>query len=230
MDDLHCSRCGLGLTTVRDGGRDRQGCPACGYVVYRNPVPVAMALAWQDGRMVLVRRGNQPLNGFWAPPAGYVELEESVEEAAVRETEEETGLKITIEGLRGVYSAPRVGVVLVVYRARVDGGTPAAGPEVLDVGLFAAGAMPAQPTLVDGSELDRWFLGLLPRLMGGGSDGAGDGRQRMRELEERLRSVLAEVDSGRDEMADADVNSSLLRRAGSLRREIEALRRLEMGT
>lgn len=230
MDDRYCPRCGSPLATVLDSGRERLGCAACGHVHYRNPVPVAMALARQGDRILLVKRGNEPLNGFWAPPAGYVELDESVEAAAIRETAEETGVRIAVEGLQGVYSAPGIGVVLVVYRARVESGTPAPGPEVLGAGLFAPGATPTQPTLAGGSELDRWLLGLLPPLMRGDAAGGGERQARIRDLDGRLRSLLAQVDASRDEMSDGDVDDSLLGQVGALRREIDELHRLEKAT
>jgi ADP-ribose pyrophosphatase YjhB (NUDIX family) len=210
---------------VLDGSRERPGCAACGHVVYRNPVPVAMVLARQADRLLLVKRGNEPLNGFWAPPAGYVEIDESVEAAAIRETEEETGLKVALEGPPGVHSTAGIGIVLVVHHARVEGGTLAPGPEVLDAGFFPATAMPPQPALSGGSQLDHWLLSLLPGLMGSnGANGEGEGR-RIRELEARLRSVLQEVDAGRDEMSPGDIDPDLLREAGSLRRQIDELRR-----
>jgi 8-oxo-dGTP diphosphatase len=225
VEDRYCPRCGSLLTTVHDGGRERPSCVACGHVVYRNPVPVAMVLARQGDQLLLVKRGNEPLNGFWAPPAGYVEIDESIEAGAIRETEEETGLRVALEGLAGVHSAAGIGIVLVVHRARVEGGTLAPGPEVLDAGFFPVTSLPPQPALSGGSPLDLWLLGLLPALIGSrGADGDGAGR-RIRELEARLRSVLQEVDAGRDEMSAGDIDPSLLREAGSLRRQIDELRR-----
>ncbi len=229
MADRYCPRCGSALTVVREGGRDRQGCPACGQVLYRNPVPVAMAVAWRDDRILLVQRGNEPLHGFWAPPAGYVELDESVEAAAVRETQEETGLTIAVEGLQAAHSAPGIGVVLMVYRARAEAGMPVPGPEVLDVGFFAPEALPTQPVLAGGSELDRWFLGLLPELMGGETAGRAGRRRRMGELERRLRSLLAQERASHQGTSDASLERSVAPEVESLWREIDELRRLEEG-
>lgn len=150
-------------------------CARCGFIAYRNPIPVALVLARDDGRLLLVRRANDPLRGFWAPPAGYVEIDESVEDAAARETHEETGLAVTLEGLRGVYSAPSLGILIVVYDARVVGGTPTPGDDVEDVGLFAPGELPRQPAAHSGSPLDAWFLSVVEELVGrwGGAAGSG---------------------------------------------------------
>jgi len=60
--------------------------------------------------------------------------------------------------------------------------------------------------------------------------GGGDRQRRIQDLEGRLRSLLAQIDASRDEMAEGDVDSSQLREVGALRREIDELRRLEKGT
>lgn len=93
-----------------------------------------------DG-VVLIRRGNDPFEGQWALPGGFVEIGETVEEAAVRETEEETGLTVQIEKLIGVYSDPdrdpRGHNVSVAFLARgangqMNAATDAAEVQVLD--------------------------------------------------------------------------------------------------
>ncbi len=148
-----------------DGGRERPACQSCGYVVYRNPAPVAMALAHQGGRLLLVRRAKEPLRGFWAPPAGYVEMDESAEEAAIREAREETGLEVVLDGLQGVYSQRDLGVVLIVYHGRVMGGRLASGDDAMEVGLFPYDSLPPQPPSHAGTRLDCWFLEVIGHLL-----------------------------------------------------------------
>ena len=91
--------------------------------------------------IVLVRRGNDPFEGQWALPGGFVEVGETVEQAAVRETEEETGLKVEVIRLVGVYSEPdrdpRGHNVSVAFLARplsgqMQAATDAAEVEALD--------------------------------------------------------------------------------------------------
>ncbi len=167
MDAAFCARCGAGLRPRHDGGRVRPTCDRCGFVAYRNPTPVALVLARDEGRLLLARRKCDPLRGFWAPPAGYVEIDESVEDAAVREAREETGVEVALEGLRGVYSAAGLGIVIVAYHGRVSGGVPRAGAEVEEVGLFAPHDLPAQPRAHSGSALDAWFHACLEDLLRG---------------------------------------------------------------
>lgn len=166
-DARFCPLCAAALVRRVDGGRERGACPTCGYVAYRNPTPVALMLACSGDRLLLVQRANDPLRGFWAPPAGYVEIDESVEAAAVRETAEETGLEVAADGIAGVFSAPDTGILIVAYHGRIGGGTLAAGDEVRDLGLFERGRLPAQPGAHSGSVLDRWFLSVVEELLAG---------------------------------------------------------------
>ena len=95
-----------------------------------------------DGRIVLVRRGIDPARGQWVFPGGYMDRGETVEEAAVRETWEETGLRVRLAGLTGIYSYRDTIVVVVVYRAEVVAGVPTAGAECLEVRTFAPDELP----------------------------------------------------------------------------------------
>jgi ADP-ribose pyrophosphatase YjhB (NUDIX family)/N-acetylglutamate synthase-like GNAT family acetyltransferase len=104
----------------------------------------AGALVEKDGQVVLVRRGVEPKAGYWSLPAGYVEGDEMAEDAAVREMEEETGLRIDIDDLLGVYSfgkEPQTGV-LILYSAHPVGGELRAGDDAQEVRTFAPTDMP----------------------------------------------------------------------------------------
>lgn len=140
-----CPQCANPMESAEVGGRLRQVCPACGFVLYRNPVPGVGVLIEMDGGIVLVRRGQPPFEGSWALPAGYIEEDESVEQAAVREAGEETGLEVELGDLFGVYSFPEGPVqsgIIIFYRARPVGGTLKAGDDARDVRIFEAAAIP----------------------------------------------------------------------------------------
>ena len=97
-------------------------CPSCGYQAYFNPKPVACAIPRDEhGRMILLRRGFDPSAGLWTFPGGFVDLGESVEDAARRETREELELEVELTGLVGVYSRATDRVVLVVFEAQARG-------------------------------------------------------------------------------------------------------------
>lgn len=165
MEFRFCPRCGAALAVGPIAGRARAHCAACGFVAFHNPAPVGLAVVERDGRLVLIRRREPPLAGYWAPPGGYVELGESVPEAVVREVREECGLEVALEELAGVFSHPEVSVVLVAYRARATGGEPRAGDDASGVALFAPGEVPAQPLPAEGTAMDVWLHGVIRELL-----------------------------------------------------------------
>jgi 8-oxo-dGTP diphosphatase len=133
------------METAKAGGRMREVCPACGFILYRNPVPGAGVLVEMEGGIVLVQRGQPPFVGWWALPSGYIETDESVEQAAVRECREETGLDVELLELFGVYSFPEGPVqsgIVIFYRARPVGGELSAGDDAQDVGIFHPDTLP----------------------------------------------------------------------------------------
>jgi 8-oxo-dGTP diphosphatase len=98
-------------------------------------------VAPMEGGIVLIKRKNEPFEGQWALPGGFVDVGETVEDAAVREMKEETGLDVELVRLVGVYSEPnrdpRGHNVSVVFLANIVGGemsadTDADEAEVLD--------------------------------------------------------------------------------------------------
>ncbi len=90
--------------------------------------------------VVLVRRGSEPFEGQWALPGGFVEVGETVHEAAVREAAEETGLAVEISHLVGVYSEPdrdpRGHNVSIAFLVRVLGGQMQAASDASEVEVF----------------------------------------------------------------------------------------------
>ena len=93
----YCPQCGAGLEIKSVADRLRPVCPACGFIFYLNPIVAAGVLVEREGKIALVQRGVEPGRGLWGLPAGYVEVDETAEEAAVRETWEESGLRVEVE-------------------------------------------------------------------------------------------------------------------------------------
>jgi len=100
-----------------------------------------------DGRRVLLlQRGHAPWAEHWNLPAGYVEVGESPEAAALREAREETGFDAALDGVFGVFpfgDDPRGDGILLVYRAHLVGGSPVTTPEVRAAGWFDPADLPA---------------------------------------------------------------------------------------
>ena len=123
----------------------RYACASCGAVHYLNPKVSAGVIVVSNGSILLVRRAIEPYAGQWNLPAGYVEYEETCEEAAVREAREEAGVEVALRGLHGVYSCvddPRAHYVLVIYRADIRSGELRGGDDVDDARFFPRDALP----------------------------------------------------------------------------------------
>jgi ADP-ribose pyrophosphatase YjhB (NUDIX family) len=126
---------------LEEDHRPRLVCPD-GHVTWRNPRLVVGTLPVRDGQVFLARRGIEPGIGLWSYPGGYLELGESAQEGARRETEEETLLKVEIGRLVGAYSRPTGGVVTLIYEAQVVGGEPLPGVETTEVRGFTPDNIP----------------------------------------------------------------------------------------
>lgn len=117
-------------------------CPTCGYQAYFNPKPVASAIPRDaQGRVILLRRGFEPGANLWTFPGGFVDLGESVEDAARREAREELELEVELDGLVGVYSRAQDRVVLVVFEA-IAKGAPRTTAEATEVRPFRLDEIP----------------------------------------------------------------------------------------
>jgi len=144
MSAKFCTHCGTGLVTraSRSGEVLRQTCPACQTTVYETPYIVSATVPVTDGGVILVRRGTDPGRGLWSYPGGYLEGGETIEQAAIRETLEETGLEVQITGLLGVYSRPGGRTVTVIFEAAAGCGAWRSGPEVTEVRVFSVDEIP----------------------------------------------------------------------------------------
>lgn len=134
----HCRACGSAVAyrVPPDDNRERACCPACGTVHYQNPLNVVGTVpVWQD-RVLLCRRNIEPRYGLWTLPAGFMELGETTEQGAARETDEEAGARIELQGLYTVLNVVHVGQVHLYYRARLLDPEFAPGPETIEAALF----------------------------------------------------------------------------------------------
>jgi ADP-ribose pyrophosphatase YjhB (NUDIX family)/predicted RNA-binding Zn-ribbon protein involved in translation (DUF1610 family) len=131
-EEFHfCPACGGKLRSRILKSREpaRLVCSKCEYVFYLDPKVVACSIVESDGRIVLLKRGIEPQKGKWVMPGGYVDRGEEVRAAAIRETEEECGLKTRIRELHGVYSYPGRLAVVIAFLADVVSGDLMAGDE-----------------------------------------------------------------------------------------------------
>lgn len=140
----HCRACGgsARYQVPADDNRDRATCTSCGTIHYENPLNVVGTLpVWQD-KVLLCRRNIEPQRGLWTLPAGFMELGETTIEGALRETVEEAGARVELEGLFTLINVVRVGQVHFFYRARLLDPEFAPGPETIEARLFAEADVP----------------------------------------------------------------------------------------
>lgn len=139
-----CNSCGGRLvhSTPRDDDRPRHVCSGCGVVHYLNPKMVTGCLvSWKDS-VLLCKRAIEPRRGFWTVPAGFMELDETVEQGAVRETWEEARARVEVLAPYSLFNLPHVNQVYLIFRARLIRPEFEPGPESEDVGLFDEDSIP----------------------------------------------------------------------------------------
>ena len=138
-----CSECGapVRFEIPRGDDRPRYLCHHCGTVHYQNPRIVAGTVPVQDGRVLLCRRAIEPRHGYWTLPAGYMENGESTEDAARRETREEAGAEVVMQGLYTLIDLTHINQVYMMFRADLVSGFEA-GAESLEVALFDESDIP----------------------------------------------------------------------------------------
>jgi ADP-ribose pyrophosphatase YjhB (NUDIX family) len=140
MKAHYCLECGTQLQNKQFEGREREVCPNCGWVNYEHRKLSAGVRIEQDGKLLLVQRGIDPWYMKWYMPAGYMEVDEDPDQAAIRETLEETGLSVKILGLAGIYTYsddPRGNGLVLLYDAKIIGGKLKVTSETLQAGFFS---------------------------------------------------------------------------------------------
>ena len=140
----YCKTCAgsVGYEVPAADNRERAVCSLCKAIHYENPINVVGTVpVWED-KVLLCRRNIEPRFGFWTLPAGFLELGESTAQGAIRETIEEAGARIELQGLFTVLNVVKVGQVHLYYRARLLDAEFAPGPETIEARLFAENQIP----------------------------------------------------------------------------------------
>ena len=134
----HCRVCGspAQYRVPADDNRERATCTVCGEIHYENPLNVVGTVPVWGEQVLLCRRNIEPRYGYWTLPAGFLEIGETTAEGAVRETTEEAGARIELQGLFTVLNVVRVAQLHLYYRARLHDTDFAPGPESIEAKLF----------------------------------------------------------------------------------------------
>ncbi len=134
-----CSHCGSDALAYKIPPGDqlpRYICTQCDRVHYQNPKMVTGAIPVLGDKILLARRGIEPRKGFWNLPCGFLELNETLEEGAVREVKEETGVDISLSYLHTVYNLPHANQVYIIFLAQVLNQNFTVNTESTEIKLF----------------------------------------------------------------------------------------------
>ena len=140
-----CPRCGTGISHQSKFGKIRPVCANCNWVYFSDPKVAAAVLVRKDERILLVQRNNQPKQGLWTLPAGFVDAGEDPARAAERECLEETGLLVKVTSLIDVVNGlehPRGADIVIVYLCQVINGVLQARDDADQAGWFELTDLP----------------------------------------------------------------------------------------
>jgi ADP-ribose pyrophosphatase YjhB (NUDIX family) len=156
-----CPRCGTRVTRQERFGQVRPVCPGCDWVFFADPKVAAAVLVEREGKILLVRRVNQPYRGDWSLPAGFIDAGEDPAKAAERECLEETGLRVRVTVLLDVIAGregPRGADFVLYYRAELHSGELHPADDADAAGFFPPDQLPPIAFQATRQFLDR-FLG-----------------------------------------------------------------------
>jgi ADP-ribose pyrophosphatase YjhB (NUDIX family) len=122
--------------------RLRRVCDSCDFVDYENPKVVVGSVVRVGDGVLMCRRAIEPRHGFWTLPAGFMELNETVADAALREAWEEARARLRLTAVLAIYSIPRISQVQIMHMAELAEPGFAAGPESLEVRVFGWDEIP----------------------------------------------------------------------------------------
>ena len=139
-----CSNCGspVALRVPPGDTLPRYVCDSCSTIHYRNPLMVIGSIPEWEDCVLLCKRAIEPRSGLWTLPAGFMELGETTAQGAIRETIEEAGARVELEGLYSLINVVRVGQVHLFYRARMLDTDFVPGPESLEAKLVREAEVP----------------------------------------------------------------------------------------
>jgi len=168
MEAKYCMSCGQPLEVRDIDGTPRSACTQCSFVHWGNYSVGVGALVTKDGKLLLVRRAQEPGKGYWTNPGGYIEQLEPIDETIRREVFEECGIRATVKSVVAVRDQPRsVHNVYIAFAMEYEGGDPTPdGVEVDDAGFYSVEEMEGMNV----APFTRWLADIA---MNGRSEGLG---------------------------------------------------------
>lgn len=139
-----CNQCGerVSLAIPPEDDRQRYVCEACAHIHYENPRIVVCTLPCFEDKVLLCKRAIEPRYGLWTLPGGFLENGETTLEGALRETDEEAGARVAIQGLYTLYNLPHIDQVHLFFLATLLDLDFKSGRESLETLLFTQNEVP----------------------------------------------------------------------------------------
>ncbi|MGD8603711.1 MAG: NUDIX hydrolase [Anaerolineales bacterium] len=156
----YCTQCGHPVEIRVVFGKPRPVCSNCGHIHFQDPKVASAALIVRDGRVLLVRRVNEPARGQWTLPAGFVDAGEDPAAAAERECLEETGLTVRVQALIDVIAGrehPGGADMVIIYSAEVIEGDLNPGDDADQAQFFPPEQLPALAFKATRQALNHWL-------------------------------------------------------------------------
>lgn len=160
----YCPLCGSPLEQQERFGRLRPVCTHCGHTIFFDPKVAVVTFVTDGDRVLLVKRLNDPGRGLWALPAGFVDADEDPKAAAIRETQEETGLVVAVDRLLDLLHRPDadgLADIVIAYRAHVVSGMLAATDDADDAAWFQRDQLPQIALATTEALVALWLSGDL---------------------------------------------------------------------
>jgi 8-oxo-dGTP diphosphatase len=164
-----CPMCGGGLEKriVAPDHKENKVCAKCGFVYFLGPKLVAGCIIADGDRTLLLRRGLEPSLGKWTYPGGFVDLGETPERCAIRETLEEVGMTVRAPELLGIYADRHVPapIIVVTYVTKPGAEPPRVTPEATEVRYFGVGEIPWKELAFDTTiqAMEAWVASIRGR-------------------------------------------------------------------
>jgi ADP-ribose pyrophosphatase YjhB (NUDIX family) len=143
MEAKFCLLCGFELENREVGGTSRKACPKCSFVHWGNYSVGVGALIMREGKLLLVRRAEEPGKGYWTNPGGYIEQFELINETMQREVLEETGIEAVVTSIIALRDQPRsIHNIYIAFAMEYVAGEPIPdGTEVDGAGFYSLDEM-----------------------------------------------------------------------------------------
>ena len=136
MTFCDCSKTNIEVKIPKGDTHRRHVCKKCGHIFYENPKIVTGIIPIHNEKILLCKRAIEPRKNYWTVPSGFMEMDETLQEAALREANEEAGIKPKITALHTIYDLPHLGQVYFLFKGKCETPNHTPGIETIESKWF----------------------------------------------------------------------------------------------